>query len=359
MEDSGEAAWARVMERLMKPADAELATHYLLHQPIKTVLALQVVYVVRCCEAAMHLASARIVDKFTRTWETRLSAYRALPDGTPRVSDATTSPPQLLIGLIGCGIIGMSVIRTLLDAGIEPSQLLISTRSPKNAQLRELSVRGAWVGFDNRKVAGAVHVLVFATLPSQLPDATQEVHSNISHRTLILSLVGGVPSTKIRSMVDSPYALQLLAGSEQIREALAFQSKTAGLDAPDSASATTNHVDEPLPSSKLASLALRAIISDMKSAHELARLIGSSMLHGQELEEEAEDIGRRALCMDVKESSEEDSPPLDNGTVSHLLSSLDEAVDYGLMDTESGYGSLSEMRRHFMRIARQVLVKNV
>lgn len=189
------------------------------------------------------------------------------------------------------------MLRTLLDAGIEPSQLLISTRSTGAAQLRELALRGAWVGFDNRKVAGAAHVLVFATLPSQLLDATREVQATITRRTLVLSLVGGVPSTKLSSMLMTPHALQLRADSERIRCAL--EARTSAHGPPKTALAVAGQVylSEPLPSSALANLAARSLVADVQAADDLAGLVGSSMLHGLELEDKKDGIGRRALML--------------------------------------------------------------
>jgi len=307
---SGDDAWEKVIGRLIHPTDPALALHHFTHGPIKKVLGLQVAYITRCCETAMHAASSRIIEKFKRTWEARLTAYRALPDGTARAAEVATSPPELLIGFIGCGIIGMGVVRTLLDAGIEASQLLISTRSTGSAQLRELSLRGAWVGFDNRKVAGSAHVLVFATLPSQLLEATREAQETITRRTLALSLVGGVPSTKLRSMLMTPHAIQLRANSERIRAALGMQTSAHGVPETGAAEAGQASLSEPLHSSTLASLAARALAADVQAADELARLVGGSMLEGLELDDEKEDIGRKALFLGEPTSSGASPSPM-------------------------------------------------
>jgi hypothetical protein len=306
-EHSGDGAWEQIIGRLIHPTHPALALHHFTHGPIKKVLGLQLAYIARCCENAMRAASSCIIEKFKRTWEARLTALRALPDGTARAAAVATSPPELLIGIIGCGVIGMGVVRTLLDAGVEPSQLLISTRSTGGAQLRELAVRGAWVGFDNKKVAGAAHVLVFATLPTQLPDATREVQETITRRTLALSLVGGVPSAKLRSMLMTPHALQLHAGSERIRAALEAQASAQGPPGTTVAVAGQVSLSEPLPSSALASLAAQSLLADVQAADELAGLVSGSMLHGLELEDEEGGIGKRALLLGG--SAPRDAPP--------------------------------------------------
>jgi len=350
-EESGgaaEAAWAKVLAHLIAPADAALAPHHFAHTAIKKVLALQVAYVARCCEGAMQMASARIVEKFKHTWETRLTAYRALPDGTPR-ADAAASAPELLIGFIGCGVIGMGVVRMLLDAGVHPSQLLISTRSPTTPQLSELAARGVWVGFDNRKVAGAVHVLVFATLPSQLQDATREAQETLTQRTLALSVVGGVPSTKLRLMLGTPHALQLRAETELVRDALALHATRS-----DSAEHRAD-LSEPLPSSKLVNLATRALLPDARAADALAGAVGASMLHGLELDEEAHPTGERALVSDFGEAGSPAAPAMSE-TIYDLLSGLDEATGTGTEGTAEEKELLSQIRAHFTSVARRALL---
>ena len=78
----------------------------------------------------------RLQEKFAFTWQQRLAAYRALPDGTevPPPDGDAAAPPELLVGLIGCGALGSTVVQTLLDAGFAPSQILVSTRSPQQLQ---------------------------------------------------------------------------------------------------------------------------------------------------------------------------------------------------------------------------------
>lgn len=340
----------------MAPADEELAAHCFLHAKLNKVLALQVAYIARCCEATLHLATARVVEKFKHTWETRLASYRSLPDGTERSADDPASRPDLVIGFVGCGIIGTGVARTLIDAGISPSQLLISTRSPNGALLRELSARGAWVGFDNRKVAARAHLLVVATLPSQLAEASRDVRQALTKRTLVLSLAGGVPSPKLRSMFGTSNALQLRAETERVREALAHHV-VLGTEEQGGSSAA---VGAPLPSATLASLASRALLADISSADELASLLGRTMMHGLELDDEAVSIGKKALVADV--SAVDDKVTGAAPTLSQVVGSFRDFLSGLLPDVDAASAGaeavrLAPIRAHFINVSRRALLQ--
>mgnify|MGYP002046016569 CR=1 FL=1 len=99
----------------------------------------------------------------------RPRARVARPEKTEKVAAPggdVSAPPEVLVGVIGCGALGTIVVQMLLDAGFAPSQLLVSTRSPQKQ--RALVDQGVRVAFDNERVAGRCHLLIVAVLPAQL-----------------------------------------------------------------------------------------------------------------------------------------------------------------------------------------------
>ena len=125
-----------LVAKLKIPPDRAAAELYQSLQPLRKMVAYQAAFVAGCCQQAMELGTWRLQEKFPFTWQKQLAAYRALPDGTeaaPLDGDAA-APPELLVGLIGCGALGSTVVQTLLDAGFAPSQILVSTRSPQQLQ---------------------------------------------------------------------------------------------------------------------------------------------------------------------------------------------------------------------------------
>ena len=174
----------QLLAKLKVPPDAAAAELYQSVQPLRQMVAFQAAFVAGCCQQAMELGTSkcappppppppqsqsppppppppqshpkpqpqsqprphapppcppllrRLVERFAFTWQQRLAAYRALPDGTevPPPDGDAAAPPELLVGLIGCGALGSTVVQTLLDAGFAPSQILVSTRSPQQLQ---------------------------------------------------------------------------------------------------------------------------------------------------------------------------------------------------------------------------------
>lgn len=160
------------MSRLVRcPAAFVFQALYRAHNPIKAALALQCAYVARCCQQVHDAAAERIVEHYRYTWEKRLADFRKRPDGS-LVDSASPNPaaaPLLQIGVIGCGMVGRNIVVMLIDSGIDPAQIAISTRSPQ--RLQELVPLGVRVVFDNEGVASRCHLLILAVLPAQLSEA--------------------------------------------------------------------------------------------------------------------------------------------------------------------------------------------
>ena len=193
-----------LLAKLKVPPDAAAAELYQSVQPLRQMVAFQAAFVAGCCQQAMELGTSKLQEKFAFTWQQRLAAYRALPDGTevPPPDGDAAAPPELLVGLVGCGALGTTVVQTLLDAGFAPSQLLVSTRSPQQHQA--LLAQGVRVAFHNAGVAARVHLLILAVLPAQLADVAKDIRGALSPRTLVFSCVAAVSEAKLRQLLASP-----------------------------------------------------------------------------------------------------------------------------------------------------------
>ena len=71
-----------LLAKLKVPPDAAAAELYQSVQPLRQMVAFQAAFVAGCCQQAMELGTSKLQEKFAFTWQQRLAAYRALPDGT-------------------------------------------------------------------------------------------------------------------------------------------------------------------------------------------------------------------------------------------------------------------------------------
>lgn len=170
------------LSRFLRVPDLELEKVHDALWDLKQALALQCVFLAGCCHRA------------------RAAAIRgSATDG--KASGDTSS--TVTVGIIGGGTIGGVVAHALVDAGIPPSAVLLSTRSPSRQE--DLSARGVAVVFDNALVASKAHMLVLAVLPAQLQDVARSLRP--APNMLLLSLVGATPLNKVRQLFEAPYAI--------------------------------------------------------------------------------------------------------------------------------------------------------
>lgn len=176
------------LSRFLRVEDSELAAVGDAFWDLKQALALQCVYLTGCCHRARSLAVRGPSDGKNSAIEKALSAGG--------VSSVT-------VGVIGGGVMGGMVAHALLDAGIPPPAVLMSTRSPRRQ--KDLAARGVAVVFDNALIAARCQLLILCVLPAQLQDVAKTLKP--SAHTVVLSLVGATPIAKIRSLFHSPHAL--------------------------------------------------------------------------------------------------------------------------------------------------------
>ena len=171
------------LSRFLRVDDPELCSVGDALWDLKQALALQCVFLTGCCHRARHLA------------------VRGPADG--KGGSAASAASTVTVGIIGGGVIGGVVAHALLDAGIPPPAVIMSTRSPRRQ--KDLAARGVAVVFDNALVAARCQLLILAVLPAQLQDVAKTLRP--SSHTLVLSLVGATPIAKIRSLFCAPHAI--------------------------------------------------------------------------------------------------------------------------------------------------------
>jgi len=170
------------LARFLRPADPQLSACHDALWDLKHALALQSVFVAGVCRRAREVGATTSAEQTSQV-------------------RASKTDSELIVGIIGGGVLGGVIGHALVDAGLPPSTVLMSTRTPKRQ--KELTSRGVCVVFDNETVARCARLLIIAVLPGQ---QLQEVAktAKIGKNTLVLSLVGGTPLPKVRSLLGTP-----------------------------------------------------------------------------------------------------------------------------------------------------------
>ena len=270
-EDSAPLASAP-LSRFLRVADPDLQNVHDALWDLKQAVALQCVFLAGCC----HRARSAAING------------GGLDSKAARGDAASTAT----VGIIGGGTMGGVVAHALVDAGIPPSAVLLSTRSPRRQD--DLAARGVAVIFDNALVASKAHMLVLAVLPAQLHDVARSMRP--SPHTLVLSLVGATPYTKIRQLFGAPHAIGsaadatlplLVQGQEKARESASATRAKANLDAgrlPDEdvlEHAASGFAADPLRLARIVE-ALKESLGDLALPPALASSIAVEALYGEQ-----------------------------------------------------------------------------
>ncbi|XP_038073515.1 NADP-dependent oxidoreductase domain-containing protein 1-like [Patiria miniata] len=112
------------------------------------------------------------------------------------------APPRdpLLVGIIGCGRIGLHLANALLTyADVQPKELFVSTRRPET--LGTLKDRGVSCVYNNAKVATSVHLLFLCVLPSQLPDIADDIKGIVPAHCTVYTFLSSVPIPRLRQVI--------------------------------------------------------------------------------------------------------------------------------------------------------------
>eukprot|EP00965_Chrysotila_dentata_P237355 6201854-Pleurochrysis_carterae.AAC.3 len=288
------ASWGELLSRMKRPTDTKLAQIYLLSDYLHSVLAQQVAYLAICATQIQRAAASRAVKRFTRTWQERLKNFRRLSEGQAKETTDADSPPDLMLGIVGCGVIGRNVVLTLLDAGFAPSQILVSSRSPQH--LKELSARGVYVAFDNQRIATSCHLLILAVLPAHLPDVRapashDAAQPHLAPSTLVVSTVLGVSTAKLGMQLNTDAVLHISADASVLRPKLLNSGAVSPLTLLE-VSASALFADA--AAAGTAKSVLGRLAGELELPDEDVEQISSVVLSGaREWESEGEDFLRR------------------------------------------------------------------
>lgn len=106
------------------------------------------------------------------------------------------------IGVIGCGTMGLAILRGLLEARVAtPARLLgADPSSAKRAALRRLKVRAA---SSNAALARASDIILIAVKPQEMAGVLQEIVPALSSTKLIISIAAGRSTRWIEHIIGA------------------------------------------------------------------------------------------------------------------------------------------------------------
>ncbi|KAL1511678.1 hypothetical protein AB1Y20_004968 [Prymnesium parvum] len=190
--------------QLLRPTHPSYEHLYLTLFPLKQLISAQCIFLASACQSLQQSCIARVQQQFAYTWEKRLASYYNDPPLESLSADAAVER-RFTIGIVGGGSMGLHLARALIDAGFDPLQLLVGTRTP--SRLKLLSERGVRVVADVPSVARLSHVLFVCVLPVHLTDVAKALRGSLSRHTLTISLVAGVRRTKLQQLLGTPAVL--------------------------------------------------------------------------------------------------------------------------------------------------------
>lgn len=100
------------------------------------------------------------------------------------------------VALVGCGVMGEAIIKSLIEAGITPTELVI--REKKRERLSELQIL---YGVSQGPISDC-DAVILAVKPQDLNSTVAEIGSEITNDTLLISLLAGVKISELKRRFD-------------------------------------------------------------------------------------------------------------------------------------------------------------
>lgn len=99
---------------------------------------------------------------------------------------------RLKVGVLGCGNMGASIVRGLVENSFYPQNVLVYDVDGKkvSALKKDISVRSAK---SNRQVASICDVLILAVKPQVMPSLLEEISLCTPKQALVISIAAGIP----------------------------------------------------------------------------------------------------------------------------------------------------------------------
>lgn len=94
------------------------------------------------------------------------------------------------VGMIGCGTMGLAILRGLLEARVVTAAQLLGAdpSSEKRAALRRLKVRAVP---SNRALVQGSDIIILAVKPQEMPNVLQEMKPSLRRTQLVISIAAG------------------------------------------------------------------------------------------------------------------------------------------------------------------------
>ncbi len=109
------------------------------------------------------------------------------------MSPSTLLPDAGILGFIGCGQLGRSLVRGFIEAGVvDPERVVIAARSSAAETAKALGVRSATA----IEVAGEADVIILAVKPADAPRLVTGLHFQLGQ--IVISVVAGVPRSRLQ-----------------------------------------------------------------------------------------------------------------------------------------------------------------
>jgi len=104
-----------------------------------------------------------------------------------------------IITVIGAGNIGHALVGGLLNGGhVTPSRIRVTRRNPRALEILRGTFPGVSAGVDNKTAVDGATIVVLAVKPTNWLSVTKEIHEHIHPKTLIVSVLAGLTTTRIR-----------------------------------------------------------------------------------------------------------------------------------------------------------------
>lgn len=134
--------------------------------------------------------------------------------------------PRISIGIIGGGMVGRAVLDAVLRhvPGAKAADVMISTRQPE--RMKDIAALGAFVGFNNGKVAEMADVIFLCCPPSAAPAIAAEMSTKLAKTSLVVSVMSGVSVMKVRQLMKSTACARVHIDADAIRNAVIDSSPT-------------------------------------------------------------------------------------------------------------------------------------
>lgn len=107
------------------------------------------------------------------------------------------APKNIKVAVIGCGNMGASIIRGLVEAQFYPQNLHITDADPKKTQMLKKDL-GVKIAKTNRQAASVADAVILAVKPQVLDSVVDDLATVLPEETLLISIAAGIPIARIK-----------------------------------------------------------------------------------------------------------------------------------------------------------------